>query len=917
MAKVRNYGTGTGWSKGTVTGRKMEFGANEKVYAEWVLDEAEKDGKSTIIFYRKEAGKWVEKVRNSAVNSAGYSTFYHWAWIKDYPQGEWQVEFLWNGSVLATHWFNLGTVVPPVPVPEKEMAVYYEADDDKNAAMILSEFFDVHLIQSNKTGLNIADYRKIVSVGAQIANKLSKKIMDETGLRYVTEGDAGYTFIQVGRWPPHDVFIVGGWSAADTMNAVKYIRARGLPTETVRIKTPVAVPVETPEQKAWREYFENPDIIKQIGLLPGSTIESFCRVFGGWSYINQEPAEANPLDWAAVFGVVGGLALASLGAVLAALPVATSLLGKAGMIKAQTTLTGEVIRVGVPTVAAKAASTSPWIKALVVWNLLTDWVWIQSMLHDLGAEVTGDVSRRGTNLRYTLNEQLKELNNKISFAETEADWKDIKTRVDTIEPLIEEYKALLAGAGVEVHMPEVWLEVENMASNFAEFKRRAYEEAGIIPKYPTFPEEIIIKNVQVEDGDTIIYPGHPEVQSAIRFVGIDTHELGTEAGKKEAEYLKNMIEGKTITIKVDPHPGKEEDDGRQIDYYGRLLGVPFINGTNIVEVMLRRFGTDILTKTTYQKKHKYVDWNLLKEAAETGFIEKAKVKVYSKPAYAELWIDGNDTGKIAIETFELAIGQTYTITAKKTGYHSQDKSITVPADGIEVRFELSETVLGEEIPGVPGIPEEEFKIYIDSTPSNAKLFIDGTYTRHLTPSHEKELKDVMDLLAPGEHVIKATKGGKEASAKVTITSGRNPDIMLTLGVAGLVPAEPEVITPVITEEEAPAEVPAAEEFKISIMSTPSRAQLYIDGVYTHHLTPSNAKELSDVMHLLTPGDHVLRVEKAGKAAEKKINIKPGYNEPIYFTLEVVGLPRSKEEIEKEITDVKALLEKLQAELAKL
>jgi len=77
-------------------------------------------------------------------------------------------------------------------------------------------------------------------------------------------------------------------------------------------------------------------------------------------------------------------------------------------------------------------------------------------------------------------------------------------------------------------------------------------------------------------------------------------------------------------------------------------------------------------------------------------------------------------------------------------------------------------------------PQPKFKIYIDSLPSGAKLFIDGIYTHHLTPSNEKELKDVMGLLAPGAHKIMATKAGRVGEQEITITEGDNGKITLEL-----------------------------------------------------------------------------------------------------------------------------------------
>jgi len=207
----------------------------------------------------------------------------------------------------------------------------------------------------------------------------------------------------------------------------------------------------------------------------------------------------------------------------------------------------------------------------------------------------------------------------------------------------------------------------------------------------------------------------------------------------------------------------------------------------------------------------------------------------------------------------------------------------------------------------------EFKIYIDSTPSNAKLYIDGKYTRHLTPSDEKELKDVMDMLAPGKHIIMATKAGLEGSAEVNVVEGVNPDVLLALQVRGLKPTEPEEVP---SPPEAP-EAPPEEKFVLKILSTPSRAKLYVDGTYTHHLTPSDEKELEDVITLLSPGSHVIRATKGGKSVEKVVEIVAGANEPIYLTLDVVGLPRSAEDLAAEIQGYKTLVANLEAELARL
>ena len=90
------------------------------------------------------------------------------------------------------------------------------------------------------------------------------------------------------------------------------------------------------------------------------------------------------------------------------------------------------------------------------------------------------------------------------------------------------------------------------------------------------------------------------------------------------------------------------------------------------------------------------------------------------------------------------------------------------------------------------------------------------------------------------------------------------------------------------------------DFSISIDSEPTRGKVYVDDVYTHHLTPSNEAELSDVMHLIKPGMHTIKVTKANLMAAEEIEILPGANLPIMLTLEAPGLPEPVEEPPEEI-----------------
>ena len=69
--------------------------------------------------------------------------------------------------------------------------------------------------------------------------------------------------------------------------------------------------------------------------------------------------------------------------------------------------------------------------------------------------------------------------------------------------------------------------------------------------------------------------------------------------------------------------------------------------------------------------------------------------------------------------------------------------------------------------------------------------------------------------------------------------------------------------------------PGEEVILFTIASTPDRAKVTIDNIYTHHLTPTNEEEQKDVIHVWTLGKHILRLEKSGYAHEEEIELIAG------------------------------------------
>jgi len=313
----------------------------------------------------------------------------------------------------------------------------------------------------------------------------------------------------------------------------------------------------------------------------------------------------------------------------------------------------------------------------------------------------------------------------------------------------------------------------------------------------SIPEVISGEVVSVIDGDTIEVKDMLGHVFRVRLIGIDAPEFKTTEGKASGKFLTDQIHAKRVNVKVDPNNQKDE--------YGRVLGTVFLNSTDINKLML----TKGYANYYFIGSSKYYSDDDYKEAAK----RRGKVTITSKPTYCKIWLDQKDTLKLTTQTFELPEG-TYVIGASKEGYRAETQTITViPDETVEIRFELEATGLGEEEEEVPKdkIPEKvEFKIYITSTPSNAKLYIDDEYTHHWTPANEKELKDVLELLTVGSHKIKVTKGGMMAEKEVMIVEGDNGTIDLKLETVGLPPEKPPTPEeePTVPTPEVPADLKA-------------------------------------------------------------------------------------------------------------
>lgn len=85
----------------------------------------------------------------------------------------------------------------------------------------------------------------------------------------------------------------------------------------------------------------------------------------------------------------------------------------------------------------------------------------------------------------------------------------------------------------------------------------------------------------------------------------------------------------------------------------------------------------------------------------------------------------------------------------------------------------------------------------------------------------------------------------------------------------------------------------------SINSTPTNCQVWIDGNYTHHLTPTDEIEQKDVIELWTEGKHNLKLTKTGYLLEREIEIVKGTK----LILDLVLNNLTEQEIEEQESSV--------------
>ena len=128
-----------------------------------------------------------------------------------------------------------------------------------------------------------------------------------------------------------------------------------------------------------------------------------------------------------------------------------------------------------------------------------------------------------------------------------------------------------------------------------------------------------------------------------------------------------------------------------------------------------------------------------------------KVYVNSTPSGAKIFLDGTDTGFVTPKTLTGITAGSHNIQCTKNGYNNQSQVISVSADQTtNLLFTL------------PQIQQAGY-IAVNSTPSGAKIFLDGPDTGFVTPK-------TLTGITAGSHNIQCTKNGYNNQSQVISVS---------------------------------------------------------------------------------------------------------------------------------------------------
>jgi hypothetical protein len=284
----------------------------------------------------------------------------------------------------------------------------------------------------------------------------------------------------------------------------------------------------------------------------------------------------------------------------------------------------------------------------------------------------------------------------------------------------------------------------------------------------------------------------------------------------------------TIDIQSNPAGAAVYLDGKNTGYKTPATISGVVAGSHTVRCSLSGYTDQSQTVTVNAGQTTSVTVTLQSQAPVTG-----SISVSSSPNGARIYLDGADTGYITPRTIGGVTAGAHTVRCSLTGYTDQSQSVTVNGG----RTSTVKIYLVRQAP-VTG------SISVISSPSGARIYLDGTDTGYTTPK-------TLSSISAGTHTVRCSKSGyPDQSQSVTVTAGQTSEIVMELS------------------------SPSTATGSIYITSQPSKALVYLDGKYLGVYTPATLTRIS-------AGTHSLRLTKYGyKAISQSVTVNAGTTTPV-------------------------------------
>lgn len=891
MVTLRNYGVGTGYTSDGITGEKTEFEHDEKIYACHVWDDLTGGEKFEIKWYLKVGVSFKHRLTHTWTNTPNYKSIYQYAWVQNKTPGEWLVRFYGKGIFAGGERF---TIKEEVVEPTKPATMNFNPSRDYNYM------------------------------------EAEQRIW-----QYFSEHDEWYVYNHDPAVPSSLIVTTAQWEAIAGVPEVRKIIGHVTDASTgAPIFDAVVDFVDKSDRTDLSGYYEIIDPLK---------ISAIMKVQAA-GYIPQEKAVTSPIT---------GTLTVNFSLTLIFIPPLPEETPEFWEEKGYTH--DEAVKIAAWSAENQMTPTPAHIEeAILGWSFLS---WIRDKAEEtfnnlqflshtailLFLESLSDLEEGESILdnfaEYSGNKFLDELVKEDPEYEVLRDAPKGSISILAILGLA----ATILGVGTVIGWlrkegPEpmgmaVWAAIE--AAQAPGATRDDWVRANAAnQEYKNFITQFNTWLITIASWLNPILGWYIGKNKLSQLASADTYQ-----GIIDPHLL--IFEG-TLKITAEPADAKITVEGKipATGIFEQVLEV------GDYEVVVSAFGYEPQTFTATIEADKETTFNIILELVGAPL---GTLKIEAEPLDAKITVEGQIPAT-GIFNMELPVGE-YKVIVSAFDYEPQEKTLTV-IEGQETyeKFILSKIPLVE----LPEIIETTVRDIIDGDTIDTSLDynIPGEVETHKLPEYENtghgrvrivginapEKSPKGEILCTDIEVYEVEPKYADLSRdillplndkKVTLyidpehradTYGRilarveyaGEDVGLEQIKRGYACWYFRETNKYIDDDlykletlraredktgmwEAVIPLPG-EEILFTINSTPERAEVWIDGVYTHHLTPTHEIEQKDVIYLWTEGKHILKLLKSGYEREEEITLVKGERLEISWDLTELPPPPTCEEL---------------------